>query len=208
MPRILLTIASVLALSCTYAERDMADGSGDEIIVKFAADQAVNETIRRAFDDAGAEVSLEKSVRTLSSELGVPFAYSRLTSGREIVVEILNRQVYEMVAERIRDAGEVENAAIEKRSVGDANNGPDEILVTIDRSQIRLGPDVDANALAARLVSDQRFPVICDIRTDGRLAVTPDFENLVAMLVRELASRPDIDYAQPNYKVRHYRNTE
>lgn len=208
LSRILLATVSILLLSCTYAERYEADGSGDEIIVKFAADQAINETIVQAFDDIDAEASLEESVQVLSAELGVPFVYSRLTSGREVIVQVPMRQVYELVAERIRDADEVESTVIAKRIAGDVSNGPDEILVSIDSSKIELGPDVDVNTLTARLINDQRFPVICDIRNDGRLAVTPDFKNLVARLVKELVSRPDIDYAQANYQVRHYDNNQ
>jgi len=206
--RILLATVSILLLSCTYAERYEANDSGDEIIVKFSADQTINETIVQAFDDVDAEASLEESVQRLSTELGVPFVYSRLTSGREVIVKIPMRQVYELVAERIRNSDEVENTVIAKRTIGDVSNGPDEILVTIDSSRIELGPNVDANALAALLINDQRFPVICDIRSDGRLAVAPDFEHLVARLVKELGSRPDIDYAQANYQVRHYDNKQ
>lgn len=202
LSQILLASASILLLSCTYAER--YEAGGGEIIVKFAADQAINETIVQAFDDVDAEASLEESVRGLSAELGVPFVYSRLTSGREVIVKIPVRQVYEVVAERIRDADDVENTVIARRTSGDVSNGPDEILVTIDSSKVELGPDVDANTLATRLINDQRFPVFCDIRSDGRLTVTPDFEHLVARLVKELGSRPDVDYAQANYQVRHY----
>ena len=43
--QVLVTFAFMAVLSCTYAERHDTPGSGNEIIVKFAADQAVNETI-------------------------------------------------------------------------------------------------------------------------------------------------------------------
>lgn len=206
--QILLVVVSVLVLSCTYAQRHESGVRGDEIIVKFAADQTVNDTIQRAFDDADAEILLGESVQRLSAELGVPFVYSRFTSGREIVVEIRSGQVYEFIAARIRDSDEVVDTAIEKRAAGGVSSGPDEILVTIDSSKTSGDSDLDADALAARLVGDQRFPVLCDIRADGRLAVTPDFTHLVTALVKELASRADIEYAQPNYQVRHYSDTQ
>ena len=203
-----LIAGSLLALSCTFAGRDEAATSGDEIIVKFAADQAINETIVRAFDDADAHAALEESVQALSAELGVPLSFSRVTSGREIIVEIPMRQTYEVIAERIRDSDEVERTSLEERTSGNLSNGVDVILVTVDSRKVELSPDADLHALAARLVADRRFPVICDIRADGRLAITPDFERLVEALVNELTSRPDVAYAQPNYRVSHYDRTQ
>lgn len=200
--------ASVLVLSCSYADRHaaMADGSGDEIIVKFTADQAVNETIVRAFDEDDAERSLQESIHTLSNELGVPFVYSRVTSGREIVVEIPTRHLIELVAERIRESDNVQAAIVEIRDTGDLANQGEEILVTVDSNKIDLARSEDLDAIAARLVSDDRFPVNCSVREDGRLAIEPDFKNLVGGLVNKLQDRPDIDYAQPNFRVRHYNN--
>ena len=206
--QLVLTAGSLLALSCTFAGRHDAATSGDEIIVKFAADQAINETIVRAFDDAAAHASLEEFVQALSVELGVPLSFSRLTSGREIIVEIPMRQTYEVIAGRIRDSDEVEHTSLEERTSGDLSNGVDVILVTVDSSKVELSQDIDLHALAARLVADRRFPVTCDISADGRLAVTPDFERLVGALVNELSSRPDIAYAQPNYRVRHFDRTQ
>lgn len=200
------TIASItvfVVLGCTYTEQKSVAAS-DEIIVKFAAGQSINDTIVRAFDDTSAETSLENSVRALSDALDIPFDYSRLTSGREIVIEIPTRRVIDKIAERLRGSDYVEDVVIESHVANDVPNGPNEILVTVDHAKIESGSDVDANALAARLVADDRFPVTCEIRTDGRLVITPEFERLVATLAEELASRPDIDYAQPNYRVRHY----
>ena len=205
--QLILIAASMLALSCTHAERFEAATSGDEIIVKFAADQPINETIVQAFDDLDAQALLQESVQALSAELGVPLVYSRLTSGREIIIEIPMRQTYEVIAERIRDSDGVEHLIIRERTSGDVSNGVDEILVTVDNSKIKLGPNVDLDALATGLVADRRFPVICDYRADGQLAVTPDFERLVGALVKALSQRPDIEYAQPNFRVRHYNAT-
>lgn len=199
--QILLAAVSCLVLSCTYAERQVADGGAYEIIVKFASDQTINEIVTQAFDDTDAEASLEKPVNGLSKELGVPFVYSRLTSGKEIVVDIPAMQVYKKVIERIRDSDEVENATLEKH----AN---DEILVTLVSGSIESGRNIDANVFAAHLINDDRFPVSCEVRPDGRLAVTPDFERLVGVLAKNLANRSDIDYAQPNHQVRHYNNTQ
>lgn len=201
------SIAVFVVLGCSYAEQRSVAAS-DEIIVKFAAGQSINDTIVQAFDDANAETSLEKSVHALSDELDIPLEYSRLTSGREIVIEIPTRQVIDKIAERLRGSDDVEDVVVESQAANDVPNGPNELLVTVDRSKIGSGPDVDANALAARLVADDRFPVTCEIRTDGRLVITPDFERLVVTLAEELASRPDIDYAQPNYRVRHYNKNQ
>ena len=191
-------------LGCTYTERQSFAAAG-EIIVKFAAGQSINDTIVQAFDDKSAETSLGKSVQALSDELGIPFEYSRLTSGREIVVKIPARRVFDRISAQLRGSEDVDKVVA--RYDHDGLNGP-ALLVTVNRTRIEDGPVVDANALAARLVDDHRFPVTCEIRTDGRLAVTPDFEHLVATLAEELANRPDIDYAQANFRVRHYNTNQ
>lgn len=206
-------ILLVLSCGCSYADRQTADretagGDGYEIIVKFSADHDINATIVRAFDDAEAEASLADPVNRLSTELGVPFVYRRLTSGREIVVEVPTRQVYDNIVERIRGSDEIENATFEKRKIDKVSNRPDEILVTLAAGTVAPGRSIDADLFAAHLVSDDRYPVSCEIRPDGRLAVTPDFERLVGVLAKSLASRADIDYAQPNYRVRHYNDAQ
>ena len=206
--QLFVSVGCLLALSCTYAERHETATTGAEIIVKFAADRAINETIVRAFDDAEAQTLIKESVQALSSEIGVPLVYSRLTSGREIIVEIPVKQTYEVLAERIRRAESVENVAIRQRASGNVSNGADEILVTVDNSKVKLGPGADLDATAARLVADGRFRLICRLRAEDQLGITPDFEHLVGTLAKELASRPDIEYAQPNYRVRHYSRTE
>ncbi len=195
--------AVFVMLGCSYPEQQSV-AAANEIIVKFAAGESINDTIVQAFDDTNAETSLEESVVALSDELDIPFDYSRLTSGREIVIEIPTGRVFDRIAEHLRGSDDVENVVIESHAASDVPNVPNELLVTVDRAKIESGPGVDANALGARLVGDDRFPVICEFRTDGRLVVTPDFERLVGTLAEELTSRPDIDYAQPNYRVRHY----
>lgn len=198
--------AVFVMLGCSYPEQQSV-AAANEIIVKFAAGESINQKIVQAFADTNVEKSLEESVAALSDELDIPFDYSRLTSGREIVIEIPTGRVFDRIAEHIRGSDDVENVVIESHAASDipnVPNVPNELLVTVDRAKIESGPGVDANALGARLVGDDRFPVICEFRTDGRLVVTPDFERLVGTLAEELTSRPDIDYAQANYRVRHY----
>lgn len=204
--RIMIATAFLTLLSCTYTDQQSAIAA-EEIIVKFAGNQAINETIVRAFDDRHAEASLRISVEELSEELGVPFVYSRLTSGREIIVEIPVGRVYDTIAERLRKSDKVETLVVLRRASSERPNAMDEILVTLDAAGVASTRSVDANTLGAELVGDERFPVHCELRTDRRLAVTPDFEQLVEALVKKLASRPDVDYAQPNYRVRHYDNS-
>lgn len=194
-----------VVLSCSYTERHEVVAA-EEIIVKFVADQPINETIVRAFDDKDAEVSLQKSIQGLSEDLGVPFAYSRVTSGREIVLTIPAMAVIEAISARLHESDEVEQLVVQHRATTATSNAVSEILITVD------GPDnitsTDATALATQLIGDERFPIDCDIRTNGQLALVPDFEQLIKNLVNALSERPDIDYAQSNYRVRHYERAQ
>lgn len=189
-----IAAVSLALLGCTYTEQQGAAASA-EVIVKFATEQPINTTIGEAFDDAGAEASLEKSVQELSGELGVPFEYSRLTSGREIVLKVPAGPVLNAIAERLRQSPAVKTFTV------DAN---DILLITLERSGIDPDLLLDPEKLGFRIIGDKRFPVDCDIRADGKLAVTPNIERLVATLVEDLGRRSEIEYAQPNHQVRRF----
>ena len=197
-------IVAALMAGCTYAEQNGA-AAADEIIVKFASDQTINGTILQAFDDASAETELEKSVQALSDEVGIPFNYSRITSGREIVIEIPSSPVVDKIAQRVGRAEAVDTVVTR---TDDVSSAPGELLVTLKRESIESGADVDPNALAAELIDDHRLAVFCELRADGRLAIMPNLERLVGTLAEQLSSRPDIDYAQPNYRVRHFERNQ
>lgn len=198
-----LTVAVFAVLGCTFAEPQNA-AAADEIIVKFAADQAINEMITVAFDDKTAQASLERYVQTLSEELVVPFVYSRLTSGREIVIEVPEKRVLQMIAERIRRSEGVEKVVVARRTSQETGYAVGEILVSVDSARIEIGPRGVADALAVRLVNDARFPVNGEARADGLLAITADLERIIGTLAADLTGRSDIEYAQPNYAVHHY----
>lgn len=197
--RTLSLIAMILLAGCSHAE--MQSAAAGEVIVKFAEGQAVNDTIVKAFEDSAAEASIEKSVQSLSQELDIPFVYSRLTSGREVVVEIPAEQVYEILVARLRDSAEVNEVTIGKRSAGTVLQ---EIIVVLDHKHSKLHSDDDASTLAARLIGGNRYAVHCEVRAEGQLVIVPDFDGLLETLSKALDSRADIDYAQPNYQVRHY----
>lgn len=199
---LLASAAFVALLGCTVSEQRGA--AAEEIIVKFADGDRINESILLAFDGADENPSLQVFVQELSNELGVPLTYSRLTSGREVVVAIPATRVYDMIAERLRGVDEVEDVVIENRAFADALTVADEIIVTVNRDKIAIGPGVDADALGQRLVGSEQFPVVCNFLADGRLAITPDLEQLATSLVTKLSGRPDIEYAQRNTRVQHY----
>lgn len=187
----------VALLGCSYVEQQGVAAPA-EVIVKFAPGQAINTTIAKALDDAGAEKSLGKSMQNLSAELGIPFEYSRLTSGREIVLEVPVDPVLNAIAERLRQSDAVATYAI-------ASGGT--ILVAVDRSGIDPDLLLEPNKLGSRLIDDSRLPVHSEFRADGRLALTPDLERLVTTLVTNLGDRDEVEYAQPNYRARHYGET-
>ncbi len=187
----LLTMTCVLVLSCTYADRRGTGNDGPEIIVKFSDRHAMAGIVVRAIDDAVVAETLSRDVATLSAELGVPFVYSRLTSGREIIVELQVEQTLRIIADRCRESVQIDEVHVddEKKVV----------VINIDSD-----PGGDLSRFLARTVNDDRLPTTGTMRGDGRVEVAPDFDSIARILADELSSRPDVDYAQINYRVRHY----
>lgn len=198
---ILIILGLSLVLGCGHAEQ-RSETVAAEIIVKFAAQEEISDTIVKALNDSSAETTINDFVADLSRELGVPLTYSRLTSGREIIIAIPAERVIQEIVGRLENSDGVSDVVVERATQDDGPVNIGRILVTIAPSEN--DPGVDADALGARLVGAEDYPVACDRLPDNRLLIRPDFERLVATLVTRLAGRPGVEYAQPNYVVRHY----
>lgn len=88
--RLLLSSTLVLLASCSHAEESGANQAiAGEIIIKFAQSTAIDQLVIEAFASDSALSDVESSVAGLSKDIQQPFRFSRLTSGHEVVVEVL-----------------------------------------------------------------------------------------------------------------------
>lgn len=212
--QLVLSTALCAMLSCSNAEPNGV-GATAEVIIKFGEGQGqgqgqiINEVVIRAFDNAEEEKNLAGLIRDFSREVAAPLRYSRLTSGREVVVEVLEADIIFAIAERIRRSAKVQKVGVARRTTGGSVGGPVNtgkmLIVMLDSAFKHPTDSAAADTLANRLIADPRYPVTGARLADGQLTVTLNFERFVADLCGELTRRPDIDYAQPDHKVRHYR---
>lgn len=206
--RLLISVALVLQLSCSHAgDSDLGQRIAGEIIVKFTESNSIDGLVVEAFSNDAALSDVERSVASLSKEVQLPFRFSRLTSGREVVLEIPCDEILELLVSRIRESAEVKKVSVSSSGAGGAEGDAEVVVSFVSPAEYaqRLGRDATAaDALATALIADSRLSVSGRLIGDEDLAVMPDFRRIVMNLVAELNARSDVSYAQANFTVRHY----
>ncbi len=186
-----------------------------EIIVKVSERARISPQIALLMTahEPAAAADVSAYVETLSDEAGLPFAFDRVTSGRELVLVIRRDAVLHAMAERIREHDAVKGVDIAMDDAGSPFYRQDRLIVDFDRCsdayrKLANLPSDDAatppevKALASSLVGDDRYHIQGTALPGARLAIGVDFRQLTLQLARQLNERADVDYAQPNYGMR------
>jgi hypothetical protein len=210
----ILIFATVVAGLAVADEVPPAPESTGEVIVKFAQGQQVNATITeylRSGDMLPHEVVT--FTRDLSSQLGIPFEASRITSGREIVVAIRHDDLLADLVGRVADHPDVARSRLSD-DAGGAPNVRRELLISLDTCSNahqalsdfnRSGgaTESDIREVAGSLAGAVNYPVNARLLPSGELALSVDTNALTVQLARALQERADVAYAQPNFVMRY-----
>lgn len=173
-----------------------------EIIVKFSNDHTIDPAISDAFADPRKTADLEAYVEQLASQMAAPLRFSRLTSGREIVVEIRREQLLSELADRVAHADRVADVEIQTHDAGLTDIS--ELVVDFKPcNKPNLGNQASVDTTARTLLGDVPHEFRAHTRADKRLGIDIDFRDLLTDLVAALNARNDVDYAQPSYVLRH-----
>lgn len=186
-----------------------------EVIVRFSSDGQIGLAIAESLGKGGEpNADVERFAARLSKETGVPFEAVRLTSGRELILELRTEG---LLAELERHVSKAPDVAACRRTT-DKRSSPyrrDEVLVSFaedSRSYAELSriepstgrPDPALAELTASLVAGFDYPVTPRRLPSGEFMLSIDVNALTNALVSTLSERDDVDYAQPNFIMRPY----
>lgn len=207
-----IAVSFALLLSVSPAQEKPVEQHflSGEIIVKFSAKSRGAGLSARALAEGNpSSAELSSYIQSVSSEVGVPLEVKRFGSGGNVIVGVLQPELFASLLGRLRDNSSVENA----RVVSQQSASVPTIEVTFKQN----APEVEALARAAgtgaessaevqsiteKLEQYCRVALIARVGSPRQLLLTPDLQRLTRDLATRLSKRPDVEYAQPNF-IRH-----
>ena len=134
------------------------------------------------------------------------FTYARVTSGRELVLEIRRDAYLNTLAERARAAKGVDDVELVTDRTAGAMDRRDEIHIRFDvesagYAELSKTDASGVDRIARTLIDDERYPLETRVLPDRRLAIGVNSRQLTLMVVEALQSRSEVEYAQANFVV-------
>lgn len=180
---------------------------GDQVIVKFTsqseAGQALSQMNLAAIADPAADARLIELAQDLGERIGIPLRLESLTSGRELLLAVDYQALAAALAERLRQRDDVTGVEV----ADGARDGEAPRLV------VQFEPDspfADSVAKGPRVVLEPvsgegeiQAKVQSSERDRAVLVLDPDA--LMSALLARVKADPDVQYAQPNLRLRPYR---
>ncbi|MGI9287994.1 MAG: hypothetical protein ACR2P1_21595 [Pseudomonadales bacterium] len=182
------------------------------MIVKFAADHAINGEVSTLLArSASTSKRIKNLVTELGNTLGVPLRFQRITSGREVIVDVSRAAAREQLAAHLVDSPDVRGADVlcdqEKTPPLEPN---DELVVSFNPATapykvvMQAAPGTSMQALVNSLASDTPYRLLGRALPDKRLALRLDLAQSVTLLAKKMNELAEVDYAQPNFTVQAY----
>jgi len=188
-------LSLVLIASASHAASSAPIVSGD-LIVKFRAASDAGRLLAQAQDSDVIDPKLLAQVATrLSSDLKVPLAPIRVTSGQELVLAIERAQLEQSIKQQLTRRAGIRRVAMVPNAKSILPPAKIEFIVECNApctAQVSL-----VQLLAA--ISPQ---LRGHTEADGKIILRLDVTELTRTLVAQLLRRPDVLYAQANQIVR------
>jgi hypothetical protein len=183
-----------------------------EIIIKFLDDSDAGSLVARSVEENAPDVSdLAEIVDQLYTSTGVEFTPERVTSGRELIVGILEQPLLEEVRAVVLERSEVSEAELVTTRTDNPRLAQSQLLVsfrqlTDEAELLETAYAEDAyrervQALATELCAPSGVPVYGIAQSRTTLAVIVDRFALLEKLVTQLRNLDYVEYAQPNATV-------
>jgi len=180
-----------------------------EVIVKFSAKSKASESSAAKAGSNEPGPALVSYVHSLSSELGVPVQAKRLGSGGTVILAIDQSGLLSLWAERLRVDSAVKEVRVMPSGLPDRPIRPaiqvqfvegsaEEKLVgklAADRKQT----SSELEAIKDKFEKRLGCPLTVSVSDATWIQVVPDFNSITQDLAKQLAKRPDVEYAQPNF---------
>ncbi len=202
-----------VALADQHKQKPPAFG---QIIVKFASNAPVNAEIGTALEKGTATSNgIKDFIETLAQELEVPLRAGRITSGRELLIEIPYAGLLEQLHKHVHTAVGVTRAEVKINESDSSFYSSNEVIVDFDSkgeayaivSRVaagNAGGEASLIALVASLSPTPLYALTTRVTVDKRLALTPDMNAITQAVTRALKARKDVEYAQPDYTLGTY----
>ncbi len=210
----LLCAAVVFACGPAFSENAKPEG---EMIVKFAAEHPINaEILTLLTHNESSSERVKQLVREIGDELGVALRFERITSGREVVINIPREKALEQLATQLAATSGVDRVKIlcaqEKTAPFESY---DELVVSFDPdtssyqaaeavAQRDNSPERSVQALINELTETTPYELDGRVLPDKRLALRLDLAQTASRLASQLNDLGDVEYAQPNFAVKAY----
>jgi hypothetical protein len=196
-----------MAATWLIAAPAQSANTGDQMIVKFTAQSEAGRALARmdlaAIADPAGDARLVELAQELGERIGIPLRLASLTSGRELLLEVDHQALASALAEALRQRDDV--TGVEVLDPAGQEQAP-RLAVEFESesafaemvasgSGVAVGPLSGGGDLEAEVLSSDR----------GRAVLAPDPDALIGTLLARVEADPDVQYAQPNLRLRPYR---
>ena len=184
-----------------------------EVIVKFTGGSKAAEIVHQALqDETKSNAQLASHFSGMAQEIGIPFQVKQLTSGGEVVFSVQERDLISKLSEQLKQSRCV--AEVRETEFKDKDKGPMRattgLLVSFRAGSrpakaVAGAPanaqlnDPDLQKFIEKLEQKLGFAVAARINEKKEFLMSVDVRAVTLELVKRLANRADVEYAQPNF---------
>jgi hypothetical protein len=184
-----------------------SESSSDQVIVKFTSESATGQALAQmdlsAIADPAGDARLIQVARDFGERVGIPLLLESLTSGRELLLAVDHQGLAVALAERLRQRDDITAVAMAEPV---SDDGAPRLEVEFEPGSafaelVASGPRVALEPVAG--VGEIEVAVQRLYRERAVLALDPDA--LLGVLLARIKADPEVQYAQPNVRMRPYR---
>lgn len=180
---------------------------GDQVIVKFTsqseAGQALSQMNLAAIADPAEDARLIAVAQNLGERIGIPLRLESLTSGRELLLAVDYQALAAALAERLRQRDDVTGVEV----ADTARDGEAPRLLAEFAPESAFAEMVASGVALESLSGEGPDRLEIEVQSSDRdravLALDPDA--ITSALLARIKADPDVQYAQPNLRLRPYR---
>lgn len=183
-----------------------SESSGDQVIVKFTSESEAGQILSQmnlaAIGDPAEDARVVGVAQDFSQRIGIPLRLERLTSGRELLLAVDHQALASALAERLRQREDVTGAEV--ADPGSAGEAP---RLAVEFRPESAFAEMVAGGSRVALEGPGRSEIEALVQSSkrDRAILTLDPDALMSTLLARIEADPNVQYAQPNLRLRPYR---